>query len=66
MKVEVYCGHYRNYEEWLNDSGECSYSDTIEVDDVGWEEGSVSMKCPSCNNTLWQENDHYTEIEDVK
>jgi hypothetical protein len=60
MKLDFYCGCYKQWVGFFSEPTECEAEGTIEVDNEDWEENFVCMKCPECGAMLHQSDDHFT------
>jgi len=49
--------------DWHKEPDECSWEDTVELDDIDWADGCASMKCPKCHAELTQDMSHFEEIK---
>ncbi len=59
MKLNYYCGCYKELKSLTDEPEECEAEGTIFVDADDWVNGRVSFTCARCGALLTQEMDHF-------
>lgn len=59
MKLNYYCGCYKELKSLIDEPEDCEAEGTIEVDRQDWIDGIVCFTCLKCGAVLTQEMDHF-------